>query len=370
MPRAFLAALTVMALPAQAAPLPTPAIDCPLRDARFSVDLPVMDIVASADAKAVVARIAPVLLTRLPAGLMRPAAPNFSALVSLRSLDRLGESDPRRLAMLDRALRRLPIRPDDRTSRCARYDTAPANLVLPSDKPIVLIFERMTGYRDGPAVEAARFAIAAIAERRGWHVVTIDRAGAIDPHILGRVSTVVWNNVSGDVLTLSQRRALRAFVTRGGGFLATHGAAGDVDYFWDWYRDRLIGARFIGHPLNPQFQDAKVLRDDQAGTIGAGLPNSWTMRDEWYSFAASPRLAGARVVARIDEGTYTPVGRQGDIRMGADHPIAWKRCVGRGRSFYSAIGHLPQNYAAPEHVRMLEQALVWTMGDGSRTCRH
>jgi type 1 glutamine amidotransferase len=94
------------------------------------------------------------------------------------------------------------------------------------------------------------------------------------------VSAVVWNNVSGDVLTRSQRKALRRFVEAGGGFVATHGAAGDIDYFWDWYRDTLIGARFIGHPLQPQFQDARVLRDDQAGAIGAGLPPSWTMRDE------------------------------------------------------------------------------------------
>jgi type 1 glutamine amidotransferase len=364
------AALLAVGLPTATPARITPAaiIDCPLRDARFSVDIPVIDIVASAAAQASVARIAPDLLTRLPAGLMRPSAPNFSALISLRSLDRLGPADAARLATLDQALRRLPVSAADRSRRCARYDATPSDITLPAGKPVLLIFERMTGYRDGPAVEAARRAILAIAAGNGWHAVVTDRAGAINPLILRQVSAVVWNNVSGDVLTRSQRKALRRFVEAGGGFVATHGAAGDIDYFWDWYRDTLIGARFIGHPLQPQFQDARVLRDDQAGAIGAGLPPSWTMRDEWYSFAASPRLSGARIVARLDESSYVPVGRQGDIRMGADHPIAWARCVGRGRSFYSAIGHLPETYAQPENVRILSQALVWAMGDGSRTC--
>jgi type 1 glutamine amidotransferase len=329
-----------------------------------------MDIVASRDAKAVITRIAPELLTRLPAGLLHPTAPNFSALVSLRSLDRLGKADAARLAILSRALRRLPVRAADRLRRCARYDTASTTIAVPAGKATLLVFERMTGYRDGPAVEAARRAISDIAEQRGWRVIVTDQAGAISSPVLRRVSAVVWNNVSGDVLTVRQRRALRAFVEGGGGFLATHGSAGDVDYFWDWYRDRLIGARFIGHPLKPQFQHARVLRDDQAGAIGEGLPASWTMRDEWYSFAASPRLSGAHIVARLDESSYTPVGIQGDIRMGADHPIAWKRCVGRGRSFYSAIGHLPENYAVPQHARILEQALVWVVGSGRRACRH
>jgi type 1 glutamine amidotransferase len=346
-----------------------PAIDCPLRNARFSVDLPMMDIVASTDAKALVARTAPDLLTRLPAGLMRPTAPNFSALVSLRSLDRLGRADAPRLATLDRALRRLPVHTEDRARRCARYDNATTTIELPSDKPNLLIFERMTGFRDGPAVEAARRTIMDIARRQGWHVTVTDQAGAIAPRTLGRVSAVVWNNVSGDVLTLSQRQALQTFVERGGGFLATHGSAGDIDYFWDWYRDKLIGARFIGHPLNPQFQTATVLRDEQAGAIGEGLPASWQMRDEWYSFAASPRLSGARIVARLDEGSYIPIGMPGDISMGRDHPIAWMRCVGRGRSFYSAIGHLPENYAQAEHARILDRALTWVMGKARQACR-
>jgi type 1 glutamine amidotransferase len=49
-----------------------------------------------------------------------------------------------------------------------------------------------------------------------------------------------------------------------------------------------------------------------------------------------------------------------DLRMG-DHPIAWTRCVGRGRSFYSAIGHRPQTYSDPTYRTMLESAIGWAV---------
>ena len=52
-----------------------------------------------------------------------------------------------------------------------------------------------------------------------------------------------------------------------------------------------------------------------------------------------------------------------------DHPIAWTRCVGDGRSFYSAIGHRPETYSEPHHVQLLEQAIAWAAGMGETQCR-
>ena len=94
------------------------------------------------------------------------------------------------------------------------------------------------------------------------------------------------------------------------------------------------------------------------------------MSDEWYSFTSSPRAAGASVVATLDESSYVPSGIAGqDLRMGADHPIAWSRCVGDGRSFYSAIGHRPEAYADPRHRKLVEDAIVWASGKGATRCR-
>ena len=51
-----------------------------------------------------------------------------------------------------------------------------------------------------------------------------------------------------------------------------------------------------------------------------------------------------------------------------DHPIAWTRCVGRGRVFYSAIGHLPQTYSDPRYVTLLQNAVGWTAKGRKHDC--
>jgi type 1 glutamine amidotransferase len=204
-----------------------------------------------------------------------------------------------------------------------------------------------------------------MARDKGWAIVATDKGGAITPATLAKVDAVIWNNVSGDVLTLSQRAALRSFVERGGGFVAVHGSGGDPAYFWDWYADDLIGARFIGHPNLKHFQPARIVLDAAAGPVANGLPPEWTMTDEWYSFAASPRRHGAHILATLDEASYDPATNMGiDLRMG-DHPIVWTRCVRRGRSFYSAIGHQPETYAEPHYRRLLENAVAWAASRSS-----
>jgi type 1 glutamine amidotransferase len=167
------------------------------------------------------------------------------------------------------------------------------------------------------------------------------------------------------VLSLSQRRAFQSWMENGGAFIAVHGSAGDPAYFWDWYADKLVGARFQGHPMGPQFQDAKVVVD-ASHPVAKGLPAQWTMNDEWYSFRTNPRAVGAKVIATLDESTYSPMGMMNqNLRMG-DHPIAWTNCIGKGRMFYSAIGHRPETYSEPNHVKMLEAAIDWAAVSGKK----
>jgi type 1 glutamine amidotransferase len=109
--------------------------------------------------------------------------------------------------------------------------------------------------------------------------------------------------------------------------------------------------------------------DDPGSAIVRDLAPGWSMTDEWYLFAASPRASGAHVLLTLDESTYRPEGfGKQDLRMGGDHPIAWTRCVRQGRAFYSAIGHVPAAYADPNHVKLLEKAVEWAAGRGETRC--
>lgn len=343
------------------------AIDCPLRDQPYSSRSPLIDLMMKPEATAVIERDAPGLIAHFWAGEKSVTVPSFGSIVTLRSAAGPAAPSEAVWAVIDRDLGRLPVTAADKQARCARYDQDTAPLAVPTHHPAMLVFEKMTGFLDAPSVAAAHAALFGIAQRKGWSIVATDRAGAITPANLRHFDVVIWNNVSGDALTLSQRRAFRSYVEQGGGFAAVHGAGGDPVYFWDWYVDTLIGARFIGHPMGPQFQEARVMVTDPTSPIVRDLAPGWTMTDEWYSFRPSPRDSGSHILLSLDEATYSPRSGDRDLRMGY-HPIAWTRCVGNGRSFFSAIGHRPEGYSEPHYVRVLEAGIAWAAGDGATRC--
>ena len=116
--------------------------------------------------------------------------------------------------------------------------------------------------------------------------------------------------------------------------------------------------------MGPQFQVAEVHTEDPDHPVMAGLPPQWQHEEEWYSWEQSPRQAGFDILAIIDEDSYSPVqnfaGQSNDLRMG-DHPVVWSRCIGSGRSLYSAMGHSAAAYDNPRHQRLLENGLDWAM---------
>ena len=335
-----------------------PVTDCPLRDMPFSADSPLVDILLNPQARAMVEEASGRTFDTLPARFAGTKAPTFAAILTLKSAAMFTGLKPDMLPGIDAALRQIPVTGADRVARCERYDNDVPSLRRVPGKLNILLFEKITGFKDTPSVEAAHAGFAAIAARKQWAIAATDKGGAFNAKTLRQFDVVIWNNISGDALTVSQRKALQSYLKGGGGFVAVHGSAGDPAYFWDWYADTLIGARFKAHPMNPQFQPARVAVD-ATHPLAAGLPAEWTMTDEWYSFRTNPRLAGAKVVLTLDESSYSPVGpMDSDLRMG-DHPLAWTNCVGKGRMFYSAIGHLPETYSHPQHVALLESAVQW-----------
>jgi hypothetical protein len=227
--------------------------------------------------------------------------------------------------------------------------------------PAILIFSKTADYRHEDAIPACEAAVRAIAARRGWSVFATENAAVFNDAQLARVDVVVGNNATGDNWTDDQKAAFRRFVEGGGGFVGVHGAGGTPAHFWDWYQGTLIGAHFLAHPALPDYQTATVVVEHRDHPATRHLGASWVREDEWYSFEENPRERGVLVLLSLDEKTYRPRQLWRDISMG-DHPIAWSHCVGRGRSFFSALGHKGSYYAEPDHAVLIEGAIAWAAG--------
>lgn len=248
------------------------------------------------------------------------------------------------------------------------YETVPPGLPGGLRAPAILVFSKTNGFRHEEAIPAANAALEAMARRRGWGTFFTESGAVFNRSDLGKFAVTVWNNTSGDVLTPAQKDAFRTYIETGGGFVGIHGAGGDPRYEWRWYVETLLGAQFRAHPLRPQFQNATIHVEDSADPATAHLPGEWSRIDEWYSFKNNPRASGARVLATLDERTYSPRLFFMDLAMGVDHPIVWKRCVGQGRAFYSALGHPASAYEDPLHLKMLEGAIAWAAGVAGPGC--
>ena len=242
------------------------------------------------------------------------------------------------------------------------YDTVAPQLPAGLKDPAILVFSKTNGYRHAEAIPAANAAIASLAEKNGWSVFFTENGAAFNAADLSRFRATIWNNASGDVLNEQQKEAFRNYIENGGGFVGIHGAGGDFSYDWRWYVETLIGAQFIGHTLMPQFPPATIHIENHDDPATKTLPKDWVRSDEWYSFKKSPRAHSVTVLATLDETTYRPRMATKNIRMGADHPIIWKRCVGKGRAFYSALGHAASAYQEPNYVAVLQGAIAWAAG--------
>jgi uncharacterized protein len=240
-------------------------------------------------------------------------------------------------------------------------------------QPAILIFSKTNGFRDSNQIATANAELEKIAKDKGWASFTTENAAVFNAEQLAKFKAVVWNSTSGDVLTPEQRAAFKAWMEAGGGFVGLHGAGGDPSYKWQWYVDDLIGAQFIGHTLSPQFQQGRLVIEDQTHPATKGLGAEWVREEEWYSFDKSPRAKGYHILVTLDEASYSPREKipllvDKDLRMGKDHPIVWTHCLGNGRAFYSALGHRAESYAEPKHLAMIAGAISWVAGIEGPEC--
>jgi len=244
------------------------------------------------------------------------------------------------------------------------YDTIAPE--LPADlgpRPRVLIFSKTNGFRHDEAITAARASVEAIALKRGWTSYNTENGAIFNDEQLAQFDVIFGNNCTGDNWNEDQRSSFKRYMENGGGFVGVHGAAGTRKRFWDWYNTDLLKVDFVGHPMFPQIQNATIITEDPEHPASQHFDERWQHEDEWYSFAESPRDHGVKVLATLDEASYKAQAFTQDLSMGSDHPIIWAHCLnGKGRVFYSALGHEGRTYRLLAHQTMLEGALAWAAG--------
>src|SRR5438874_11970023 len=157
-------------------------------------------------------------------------------------------------------------------------------------------------------------------------------------------------------LDAQQKADLLAFVKdEGKGFVAAHTA---TTAFESWPEfGELIGARYDGHPWNTAY--GTVINDDPSFPATKHLPATFAFTDEFYQPKDYSRDA-IRVLLRLD---VAKMPQNPELhRTDGDFPLAWAKMYGKGRVFYSSLGHAASTWDNPDVYRMYFEALKWSLG--------
>lgn len=151
----------------------------------------------------------------------------------------------------------------------------------------------------------------------------------------------VWFYTTGTLpLSDVQKSDLLNFVRKGGGFGGSHSAT-DTFYNWPEYGE-LIGAYFDGHPWHTK---VNVIVENTNHPATKHLGKSFIITDEIYQFKTPYSRDKLNVLMTLDLNQLKNKGKRKD----GDNALAWTREYGKGRVFYTALGHRDEVWQDPRY---------------------
>jgi uncharacterized protein len=257
---------------------------------------------------------------------------------------------------------------------------------------------------DGKEVElkgSALDAYSAQFERATKQPVTAGQVGRLNAETLKQYDAVFFFTTGSPIESKEDMTALLEYIKSGHGFLGTH-CATDTQYNMKEYGD-LVGAYFDGHPWHTK---VKVIVEDKQNPISKHLGDSFEITDEIYQFRDPYSRDKLHVLMRLDPLWVAQQRADEPMRIEAekkklhaqiakleaanktaevlklraklkgldnfrsnihrgdnDYAIAWVRNYGKGRVFYTALGHREEVWRDPRFQQMLIQAMRWTTGE-------
>ena len=159
-------------------------------------------------------------------------------------------------------------------------------------------------------------------------------------------------------LTDGQKKDMLSFVQDDGKGLVGIHAALDCNYNWPEYGE-MIGGWFDQHPW--MTFDAPIILEDPSFPATRHFPHEFMKHDEIYQAKAWSRDK-VNVLLRLDESRLNYDNNPRIHRTDHDFAVAWSKMYGKGRVFYSTLGHTNESWNDPDIQKMYFEAIKWVLG--------
>lgn len=152
-----------------------------------------------------------------------------------------------------------------------------------------------------------------------------------------------------------QEKNLEEAVKSGVGLAGWHGGLGDAHRTAVEYQF-MVGGQWVAHPGGVIDYDVDIT--NPSDPITKGLKRRFHMKSEQYFMQVDP------IVDVLATTTFT--GQHAPWIDGLVMPVVWKKLYGKGRVFYTSLGHVAADFNVPEAREIVERGLLWAarvMGD-------
>lgn len=242
----------------------------------------------------------------------------------------------------------------------------------------VLFFIKSAGFphpvvtRKGGKPSLAEQVLTKAGKEHGFEVVASKDGRMFEPDKIGEWDAFVFET-TGDLTTEGQgeksppisadgEKALYDAIRGGKGFLGMHCATDTFGHHGRRNKGaedpyiQMIGGEFVSHGAQQEVEIDVVDPNFPGIADGFGRSGkSFRLTDEWYALKNMPDDLHVILVQKT-------AGMKGKMYQRPDFPETWARMHGKGRVFYTSMGHREDVWENPMYQGLLLGALGWATG--------
>jgi type 1 glutamine amidotransferase len=182
-------------------------------------------------------------------------------------------------------------------------------------------------------------------------IVTLSKSTKIylDEHVMNNVDLIIQHITMSEISEL-ESKALQKAIAGGVGLAGCHGGLGDAFRNNTEYQ-YMVGGQFVKHPGGQVDYSVKIAK--LQNPILKGI-NNFTLHSEQYYMHVDPAI---KVLAT------TRFSKEHDSWIeGIEMPVVWTKSYGKGRVFYSSLGHNKKDFEIPEVWEIMIRGVTWAAG--------